>query len=240
MISQNKIDDLRNDLLAACQARGDAPIASMEEEFILSLEAKYLNGSNMLCSCDSRTATMVCEKRCSIVYWRDHGRLAGDLMARLADDVGDDAKLFRQVGRIHDLDYVQYPHDRGDRDFCHPFPLVADLMTANVDPRISLAVFEHAGYVGGGHKFSSKLSAALSACEDLATLMSVDHYRQDLATGHLPKFFTDHLCPQALDLVQRVELPRITVTASSNCVLRVEKQPELYINFGVNAAYHWL
>jgi hypothetical protein len=240
LTSQLEIDRLRGDLLAACQQCADDPVSPMDEQFVLTLEEKYLSGAEMRCDCDARSAVGVCEKRCSVTYWLDHGRLAGDLMAILAADTGEDVILYRQVGRIHDIDYVRYPHDRGDPGICHPFPLVADLMVAGVDPRISLAVFEHAGYVGGGCRFSSKLSAALSACEDLATLMSVDQYKKELEVGNVPKFFIDHLSSDALNLVRRAELPKITVTSNSNCVLRVEKQPELFINHGINVAYHKL
>jgi hypothetical protein len=106
-------------------------------------------------------------------YWADHGELTAALMAEIAWQTGADVDLYRRVGRLHDADYLAHPHDAPGPGARHPVPLVLAMDDAGVHPAICLAVLEHAPYAGFEAP-SSRLSAALSAAEDLATLAALD------------------------------------------------------------------
>ena len=113
--------------------------------------------------------------RSSIQYWQDHARVTGALMEKFARQIGEDENLYRIVGVIHDADYIKFPHDEaGASGARHPVPLCQFLWNNGVSASVCLAILEHAPYLGLNDVPSSRLSAALSACEDLATLCSID------------------------------------------------------------------
>lgn len=113
--------------------------------------------------------------RGSVAYWRDHGALTAELMMRAARRWGGNVDLYGRVGRLHDVDYLSFPHDgggtKGDR---HPVPLVRAMRDRGVHPAICLAILEHAPYVGLDEAPTSRLSATLSATEDLATIVALE------------------------------------------------------------------
>lgn len=150
-------------------------------------------------------------------YWADHGELTGSIMAEIAGLTGRNVDLYRRVGRIHDVDYLAYPHDgrgRGDR---HPVPLVKAMHAAGVHPAICRAVLEHAPYAGFDEGPSSALSASLSAAEDLATLVALEPPSDGVAA----------LSPEARQLFDAAE-PGIPIRGARP--VRVEADVERFIN----------
>lgn len=167
----------------------------------------------------------------SVDYWLEHGRFTGDLMAEFARRHGGSANLYRQLGRIHDADYLRYPHkDRNSTRPVHPMALALYLRDNEVPAIVQLAIMEHAGYIGAGENFSGKLSAALSACDDLATYASA----VDARHPHVGQ----ELSPFARDLMKAVPLPAFRLDVSTSCPDRVLAHVDLFINncFGIALA----
>jgi len=130
---------------------------------------------------------------------------------------GGDPDLYEQVGRLHDVDYLSFPHDAPDGGSRHPVPLALAMREAGVHPLVCLALLEHAPYLGLCDQPSSRLSATLSAAEDLTT-----------AAALVPPFSgTDKLSPVALDLLSTV---RVSILIQRKGQVRAESNPERFIN----------
>lgn len=164
----------------------------------------------------------------SVDYWLEHGRFTGDLMAEFARQHGGSVELYRQLGRIHDADYLRFPHkERNSPHPVHPMALALYLRSKGTPAIVQLAIMEHAGYIGAGEKFACKLSAALSACDDLAT------YASAVDMTHLSA--TQALDPLALKLLQSAAPPAFRLDVSTSCPDRVLAHVDLFINkcFGI-------
>lgn len=150
-------------------------------------------------------------------YWDDHARLTMQLMTEICRRWGGNAALYGRVGLLHDVDYMAFPHDVVGKGPRHPVPLVRELMICRVHPIVGLAILEHAPYVGFDRRPSSRLSAALSAAEDLATLAALN-----------PPFLgTDQLSDEARDLVTTVT-PQVRINRTSK--VRVENDIDRFVN----------
>lgn len=155
-------------------------------------------------------------------YWSDHGELTGKLMAEIARRTNRHVDLYRRVGRVHDIDYLAHPHDAKGPGERHPVPLVSAMRDAGVHPAICCAVLEHAPHAGFDRQPSSRLSAALSAAEDLATLAAIDP----------PSSAVSDLSGQALEFFRLAE-PKYWIPPAS---LRVENNVERFINLPLKLA----
>lgn len=165
----------------------------------------------------------------SIEYWLDHGRVAGALMERLALRLGQNPVLFRQMGRLHDVDYVRFPHNEANPSGdVHPVPLTQYLLDKQVPEILCVAIMEHAGYIGKGCEFSSRLSASLSACDDLATYLA--------AVPSTEARYTTDLSDEAQQISSEIDGPRIRLDVSRACPTRVLSKPDLYINSALKRA----
>lgn len=162
-------------------------------------------------------------------YWLEHARVTRDLMRAFASRHGANVPLYGDVGRLHDADYLRHPH-LGPYSVppVHPLPLALFLAAEGVHEAVCLAIMEHAGYIGQGSKFSTRMSAALSACDDLATYAAaVDpcdlRVRRDLS-------------PAAQMLLGDISPPRVRIDIDRACPTRVLSKPDLYINHSLNLA----
>lgn len=155
------------------------------------------------------------------LYWRDHGRATGALMRHMAWQWGGDPELYYRVGCVHDLDYLRFPHDApqagSETECAHPVPLARAMRDMGVDPAVTLAVLEHAAYLGLYKKPSSRLSAALSAAEDLATIAALVPPFEDRAA----------LSNDAQALLSKV---RVRQKIRRTHRVRVEVDPARYVN----------
>ncbi|OBP13119.1 hypothetical protein A5320_19930 [Rheinheimera sp. SA_1] len=152
-------------------ARGEV-LEVLLKKFATRVKRQCRNGKNLLhessCGC-----------RCNDRYWNEHGDITKALMEEFAKITKESVEIYGLAGKIHDLDYLMYPHDleigRGNQKLsgCHPLPLVKFLISLNVDPEISLAILEHAPHLKLEN--TTRLSIALSACEELATLISFNN-----------------------------------------------------------------
>lgn len=158
------------------------------------------------------------------IYWSDHGETTGRLMAEIAGRAGGHVDLYRRVGRVHDIDYLAYPHDVAGPGERHPLPLVRAMREAGIHPAVCCAVLEHAPHAGFDERPSSRLSAALSAAEDLATLASVKP--ASTAIGNLSI--------EAAELLRLAE-PECPIPGGS---LRVEADVWRFINRPLALALH--
>lgn len=138
-------------------------------------------------------------------------------MSDMAARWGGDPSLYRRVGEIHDADYLMFPHDAPGAAESHPVPLVRALQQKGVHPAICLAVLEHAPYIGLDRRPSSRLSAALSAAEDLATLAALDP----------PFAHLGQLSPEGKALLAGAE-PKVRI--ARRAPLRVEANLDRYVN----------
>lgn len=204
-------EDLRAAALEQGPVKGDG---GLDDRLARALEAKF--GKLPVAP---RQGIAAENGRSDTEYWRDHGRLTAELMQRLAEEYGGHAELYARVGRLHDVDYLAFPHDAGETGPRHPVPLVQALSSADVHPAICLAVLEHAPYVGLGAQPSSRLSAALSAAEDLATLAALDPRSPAIAD----------LSPSGQRLLGAAR-PRVFFRRASGVPVRVETNVESYVN----------
>jgi len=157
-----------------------------------------------------------CPSRCSEGYWSDHGLITKQLMENFANKLGENADLYGVTGLLHDIDYLKYPHDRGEYVGRHPIPLIKHLMRLNANPNMAIAIFEHAPHLGLAN--SSRLSLALTGCEELATLMSFDNKEK-----------LSQLSELAHDLTQSIEVSYY-VDETIDGTPRVFNSPEKSIN----------
>lgn len=165
------LDELRRSLVLDKELRIDE-VLFISDETIAELIDEFMPDGTFNCR-KSNCSIQNCQSRCSYHYWNNHGLLTKELMELLAKKIGADAAVFGRTGFIHDIDYLRYPHDRGDNKNAHPIPLVKKMIEKNIHPEICLAVLEHAPYLKLTNDKRSKLSYALTACEELATLLSV-------------------------------------------------------------------
>lgn len=162
-------------------------------------------------------------------YWLDHGRVAGELMGRLARHLGTDPVFYTQLGQLHDIDYVRFPHNARDpQDDVHPVPLARFLSERGAPVEALVAIMEHAGYIGKGSNFSSTLSAALSASDDLATYLAA-------VPREAPRYAKE-LCPLAQRLSAEIRAPQVLLDTARACPTRVLAKPDLYINSALRKA----
>jgi hypothetical protein len=92
-------------------------------------------------------------------------------------------------------------------------------MTQNVHPVVNLAILEHAPYIGFDKQPSSRLSAALSAAEDLTTLAALE-----------PPFAgMERLSAEARELLGHVT-PRVLIHRGGTGV-RVEHDLDRFVNY---------
>lgn len=119
-----------------------------------------------------------CKSRCNYLYWYDHGQITKKLMESLAKQIDADEEVYGKTGLIHDLDYLKFPHDRKnkDKENQHPIPLVKKMKEKGIHPEICLAILAHSPHIQRSIDISSsRLSLSLIACEELATLLSVEN-----------------------------------------------------------------
>jgi hypothetical protein len=156
-------------------------------------------------------------------YWLEHARFTSDLMKAYAVRHNKNIVLYGQMGRIHDVDYLKHPHnskESGDTAI-HPVPAVVYLLERGVPPVISIAIMEHAGYIGAGKNYSTQLSAALSACDDLATYAAAFTKEEIIARNELSE--------EAIYYLDQIRPIRYKLDAST-CATRVAGNPKLFIN----------
>lgn len=164
-----------------------------------------------------------------VEYWLDHGRVASELMGCLAQLLGTNPVFYSQMGRLHDIDYLRFPHNAPDPQAdVHPVPLARFLSEHDVPIEASVAIMEHAGYIGKGSDFATTLSAALSACDDLATYLA--------AVPQDDPRYARELCPLAQNLAAEIHPPRVLLNTNRACPTRVLARPELYINSALRKA----
>lgn len=159
--------ELVQDALVAGEVRGDSGLTS-----------KVIDELEQLFAPSGRSAGHAArDGRGDWEYWRDHGLSTGSLMRRMALQWGGDQELYDAVGRVHDLDYLRFPHDVPSKNvtdgLAHPVPLAGAMRDMGVHPVVTLAVLEHAPYLGLCDAPSSRLAATLSAAEDLATIAAL-------------------------------------------------------------------
>lgn len=147
-----------------------------EGELLGKLRRKWLPAGAFVCRGQQKDCNPTsCGNRCSAEYWLSHSGVVASIMKNLAVLLGADTALYQAAGEVHDLDYVKAPHDLGSENLlgAHPVPLVLDLMKMGAPPVLSLAVLEHSPHLN--FKPSSRLSEALIACDDAATLASTSY-----------------------------------------------------------------
>lgn len=170
-ILQNELRDKIKKKAGEKYARGEI-LEVLLNKFIKRVERQCRNGKNF-------TDVSSCGCRCNHRYWDEHGDITKSLMEEFANITKESVEIYGLAGKIHDLDYLMYPHDLKEGSCiqnlsgCHPLPLVKFLIKLNVDPEISLAILEHAPHLKLEN--TTRLSIALSACEELATLLSFNN-----------------------------------------------------------------
>jgi hypothetical protein len=180
-------------LIAEAQAPNAPAAAGLTRQIVDQLDALFVPSlpSNGFAAADGRG---------DWAYWRDHGQSTGLLMRHMAGRWRGDAELYELVGHVHDLDYLMHPHDspksRTGTAPMHPVPLALAMRKLGVHPAVILAVLEHAPYLHLPSAPSSRLSAALSAAEDLATLAALEPPCRNL----------EALSDEARELLSKVEV----------------------------------
>ncbi len=206
---------LARDLMQATQASGSTmPCAGLTRAVVARLEATFAVPQ-------SNVGLAARDGRGDHDYWLDHGRSTGALMRRMAHRWGGNPELYYRVGFVHDLDYLRFPHDihqtKAEPEGAHPVPLARAMHELGVHPAVTLAVLEHAPYIGVSDAPSSRLSAALSAAEDLATIAAL-----------VPPFDgLDRLSPDARQLLRMVKIRQWIHRENK---VRVEANPERFVN----------
>lgn len=205
---------LAAELIAEAQAPNAPTAAGLTRQIVDQLEALFEPSL-------PSTGLAAADGRGDWAYWRDHGRSTGLLMRHMVERWGGDAALYELVGHVHDLDYLMHPHD-GPKDGTemaptHPVPLAVAMRKLDVHPAVILAVLEHAPYLHLPSAPSSRLSAALSAAEDLATLAALEP----------PCGALEALSDEARELLLQVEV-RHRIRRKNR--VRVEIDPARYIN----------
>jgi predicted hydrolase (HD superfamily) len=111
-----------------------------------------------------------CGRRCTAAYWRVHGDDVATNMAALARALGQNERLWWVTGKIHDIDYPQYPHHetKVDSAMAHPMALAHYLSSASAAPALILAILSHAPHLR--LRPASPLAWALLACDEHATM----------------------------------------------------------------------
>jgi len=221
------VDDLTK------QAAGEPRVPvdfAIPEAVIDDIQNGFLASGLSRCECGLPPGSDGCTCRGSVAYWKDHGRLAADLMMNFAAREGLPAKLYGQLGLIHDADYLKHPHDKPSDKLKHPLPLTLKLRSCGIPASVCLAILEHAGYIGQGKNFSSRLSAALSACDDLATLMAILPQADDTKLERLRLDAWRQLAVLPRTLASAVNPPKIMIDSKMSCPTRVLSKPDLYIN----------
>lgn len=190
------------------------PVAGLHRKAMKALGTKFAPSRK----CVGRAAQ---DGRGDQAYWIDHGRCTGALMRRMARRWGGDPELYYRVGFVHDLDYLRFPHDAGkwvpQDENTHPVPLAFAMRELGVHPAVILAVLEHAPYLGLDAAPSSRLSAALSAAEDLVTMASLEP-----ASGRVGLLSKD-----ARGLLSTIRIGRKIHRKGK---VRVETDPDRYVN----------
>ena len=147
---------------------------NLDSKLIAKILKRFLPEGEVYKCIHGNCGYTLCASTCAPGYWREHGEITQQLMRIVARHVGADEDLYGAVGLIHDVDYLKFPHDIPDIEGdVHPIPLVKALIEEGVHPAIGLAILEHAPYIGVNDSPTSRLSAALSGCEDLATLLAI-------------------------------------------------------------------
>lgn len=191
-----------------------ADLRGLTTEVMKQLEDKFLPSRQ----CVGRAAR---DGRGEWEYWRDHGLQTGALMRRMAKKWGGDPELYYRVGYVHDLDYLCFPHDvpqaEAEDRTAHPVPLAMAMQEMGVCAAVTLAVLEHAPYLGLSNTPSSRLSATLSAAEDLTTLAALDPPFADVAK----------LSNEARRLLKSIKAPK---KFHRNSPVRAERNPDRFIN----------
>lgn len=113
-----------------------------------------------------------CGWRCNIQYWRDHGKRVGTLMSSLANLLKESETLYYQTGLLHDIDYLNFPHDSNfDENQKHPIPIVEKLQKLDAHRDMILAILEHAPSTRVNS--TSIISHALRVCDVMVTSYEV-------------------------------------------------------------------
>lgn len=195
--------------------------SGLTEQQAIELTRKFMPKDLINCKY-GRCDRVPCLSRCSETYWSDHGRITKMLMEKFAIVANEDIELYGTTGLIHDIDYLRYPHDRNHLIGRHPIPLVTRMMRDNANPNMCIAILEHAPYLGLAN--SSKLSLALTGCEELATLLS---FKNSDKLSLLSDFATE--------LAEGVSVSRY-VNEKIDGTPRVFKSPESSVNVPLRKA----
>jgi hypothetical protein len=203
--------ELIQDALAAGEVRGDAGLTS---KVVDELEREFAPSGQSV-------GYAARDGRGDWEYWRDHGLSTGALMRHMAVQWRGDQELYDAVGRVHDLDYLRFPHDVPRKTvtdgIAHPVPLARAMRDLGVHPAVALAVLEHAPYLNLCDAPSSRLAATLSAAEDLTTIAAL-----------VPPFNgVDKLSADARALLATI---KINKPIHRKGRVRVETNPERFVN----------
>lgn len=157
---------------------GDDVVAAEYEQWLPQSYFNCLKGQYPTCQGPGS-----CGERCAAAYWREHSEDVAVMLENLATALGEDRDLWRITGLLHDLDYLKGPHHDPDApsERAHPVAISRWMFEFGMPQTAVLAVLEHSPHLG--MPASSKLSHALIACDEHAT-MTADgqrpHYPSDI------------------------------------------------------------
>lgn len=211
--------DIHYFLIKECDLRS-SETRTLPDFLISELMQNFMPVGIKNCRKDSCEMTN-CQSRCGYQYWYEHGRITKQLMEKLAFKIGENEELYGMVGFIHDIDYLSHPHDRGNKIGSHPIPLVGKLIENHIHPEICLAILEHAPYLRLENKNRCTLSRSLTACEELATLLSIKDNAEYYAL----------LSQDAKELAETLnEIPKYLIDTDVDIKPRVTASPQKFIN----------
>jgi predicted hydrolase (HD superfamily) len=118
-------------------------------------------------------------------YWREHCQTVARMMEGLGVLFGQEKRLWRTAGLVHDLDFLIGPHfdDEIDPGQAHPTAISAELLEMGVAPVLVLAILEHSPHLRLAP--TSPLSHALILCDEHATMTSAGQ-RPDYGPDAVP------------------------------------------------------
>ncbi|NQZ84502.1 MAG: HD domain-containing protein [Nanoarchaeales archaeon] len=235
MISQKKIN-IKREVLIKKAKKETLNNFIFDEKILNILKKHFLENIDQEIIIKNFTKEEIESGLASVDYWKFHGELVGKFMEKVAEDIGEDKNIYSNLGIIHDIDYLKFSHHSGNYEEPHPFPLANKLLELKFPTKYILAILEHAGYIGAGNKsFSSRLSAALSACDDLATLICTKQI--DDKGNIITNDFNVILNKKAIKLIRGVEIPTHFLTLKSNCLSRVLSDVDNYVNEPLDMVY---
>ena len=156
-----------------------------DDSYVAACISRWLSDESGLCrfpqECKAKVAgnPQTCSGyRCDAPYWRGHNEDVGRIMVLIAPFVGGDSSQYRIAGLLHDVDYLQVPHDRKDvianamESDVHPSLLVEDLASRGAPLDMVLAILEHAPHSRLHGVEMSSISQVLYFADNFATCKS--------------------------------------------------------------------